>query len=60
MTIQAKIYQAFLMSGGKSGRISRGVALVEVDFVETNIDADDDDSTEDELAVEVHNHGIEH
>jgi hypothetical protein len=49
MTIQTKLYQAFLMSGGPSGRIARGVALVEIDFVETNVDEElDDDDIEDE------------
>jgi PH domain len=51
MTIQAKIYQAFVMSGGPSGRIARGVALVEIDFVETNVGGGDlvDDDDDDDL-----------
>lgn len=45
ISVQAKLYQAFLMAGGPSGRISVGDALVELEFVETNV-ADDDVSVE--------------
>lgn len=41
MSVEAKLYQAFLMSGGQSGRIARGDALVELHFVETSIEDDD-------------------
>ena len=41
MSVEAKLYQAFLMSGGQSGRIARGDALVELHFVETSIKEDD-------------------
>lgn len=44
MSVQAKLYQAFLMSGGPSGRIARGDALVELVFVETKVENDDDGS----------------
>lgn len=44
MSVQAKLYQAFLMSGGPSGRIARGNALVELDFVETKVEPDEDAS----------------
>jgi hypothetical protein len=43
--VQAKLYQAFLMSGGStSGRIARGDALVELIFVETKVHHEDDAS----------------
>ena len=43
--VQAKLYQAFLMSGGPtSGRIARGDALIELIFVETKVHHDDDAS----------------
>jgi hypothetical protein len=43
--VQAKLYQAFLMSGGPtSGRIARGDALVELIFVETKVHHEDDAS----------------
>lgn len=45
ISVQAKLYQAFLMAGGPSGRISVGDALVELEFVETNVE-DDDGSVE--------------
>jgi len=41
ISVQAKHYQAFLMAGGSSGRISVGDALVELEFVETNVEEDD-------------------
>jgi PH domain len=44
ISVQAKLYQAFLMSGGASGRIARGDALVELIFVETKVEHDDDAS----------------
>jgi hypothetical protein len=44
ISVQAKLYQAFLMSGGPSGRIARGDALVELVFVETKVEPDDDAS----------------
>jgi PH domain len=44
ISVQAKLYQAFLMSGGSSGRIARGDALVELIFVETKVEHDDDAS----------------
>jgi PH domain len=44
MSVQAKLYQAFLMSGGSSGRIARGDALVELIFVETKVEHDEDAS----------------
>jgi hypothetical protein len=43
--VQAKLYQAFLMSGGPtSGRIARGDALVDLIFVETKVRHEDDAS----------------
>lgn len=30
--VQAKVFQAFLLSGGKGGRLSRGDALIELEF----------------------------
>jgi hypothetical protein len=43
--VQAKLYQAFLMSGGaNSGRIAHGDALVELIFVETKVEHDEDAS----------------
>lgn len=45
MSVKVKLYQAFLMSGGPSGRIARGDALVELDFVETKVEMQDDDAS---------------
>ena len=34
LTVSAKLYQAFLLMGGPSGRMARGDALIELDLVE--------------------------
>ena len=47
ISVNAKLYQAFVMMGGQSGRIARGDALVEFDFVEratTNDEEEEEDA----------------
>jgi len=34
LSVSAKLYQAFLLLGGQSGRLARGDALIELDFSE--------------------------
>jgi hypothetical protein len=47
LTVNAKLYQAFLLRGGPSGRMAYGDALIEFDFIErTGNDEEDDDSDE--------------
>lgn len=44
MSVEARLYQAFLMCGGPSGRIALGDALIELHFVETSVEQDDEGS----------------
>ena len=40
--MQVTWYQAFLMSGGISGKINNGDALIELEFVDKEEDSDDE------------------
>ncbi|GAX19221.1 hypothetical protein FisN_4Lh194 [Fistulifera solaris] len=42
LTVQVTWYQAFLMSGGSSGKINSGDALIELDFVDKEEDTDEE------------------
>jgi hypothetical protein len=42
LTVQVTWYQAFLMSGGSSGKINSGDALIELDFVDKEEDSDEE------------------
>jgi hypothetical protein len=41
LSVRAKLFQAFLLSGGQNGRIARGDALVELDFIEAVMPEDE-------------------
>jgi hypothetical protein len=47
ISVRAKLFQAFLLSGGPSGRMARGDALVELEFLGEPVDDDDGDDDED-------------
>lgn len=40
MTVRAKLFQAFLLSGGPNGRLAKGDALVELEFLPKTLDGD--------------------
>jgi hypothetical protein len=43
ISVRAKLFQAFLLSGGPSGRMARGDALVELEFLDPVLNDDGDD-----------------
>jgi hypothetical protein len=43
LSVRAKLFQAFLLSGGPSGRMARGEALVELEFMDPVFHDDGDD-----------------
>lgn len=51
LTVQMTWYQAFLMSGGSSGKINSGDALIELEFVDEEEDSDDEEEYVGELEV---------
>jgi hypothetical protein len=42
ITVQATWYQAFIMSGGPSGRLNSGDALVELDFLDAKVEDEEE------------------
>ncbi|GKY94451.1 hypothetical protein MPSEU_000411000 [Mayamaea pseudoterrestris] len=49
-TVHAKLYQAFLVRGGPSGRMAQGDALIQMEVIETPLEGDVDDDSEEDIS----------